>query len=272
MFKVVDGKLKIMSKYIQLEDGSHSVFIDGDTGSVSQTIEGGASTGGLNICNYTYTAATGKLNISSPDAGRLPEDGLGSPVRGITGNNRVLISQTILYGAPSGYGPTMSVYLEGFSFMFSYTAFAHIVSAARPYSFASGRVCFDTMMVKSHMYSQAMYFTALPTSLSCGSDGWEAYGATSPLEQMYGLPAAAVQNGLNADIHEYMDNRTSIAFFYRTTRKYMYFARNVAGMFSIMSRGGGFSINAGVASPEIDGSIGNTGSATFNFSMFNLKQ
>ena len=271
MFKVVDGKMKIMSKFIQLEDGVHDVYIDGLTGSIFQTSGNGGSSTGSRICHYTYNEDTGELNITGPGDAPIPA-GSGAPMRGITAGNRDMISQTILYSDPDGYGPTMSVYLEGFSFLFTYTAFAHIVSAARPFSFASGRVCFDTMFVKTESSLQAMYFTALPTSLSCGSDGWDAYGQTSPLEQMYGLPGAAQQNAINADIFEYMNNRTSIAFFYRTTRKYMFFARNVGGIFSIMTMDGPLSIASGTDAPEADGDIGGFAAKSFQFSMFNLRQ
>lgn len=259
MFRVIDGKIKIMSKFVLLMNGSNSIYINGENGSVSHSSSDDGSW--KKICSYEYNEDTGHLVIDGPSSPNI--NGYDRLVQGITQTNQAYISRTILYG----YQPKdLDVYLEGFAFMFSYTSFSHQVTAIKPYRFVSGRICFDSMFYSSSVSFD--FYTAIPASMSCGTRGMDAFSNMAP----FGALGGGILGAAMVDQWEWYANATSFAFFYRSHRKYLFFSRNVSGLFRLKTKDGDLVIESGTDSPEAEGDLSGYTSASFKFSMFNLSQ
>lgn len=259
MYKVKGGKLKVFSKYVTIKDGTHSIYVDKDTGEVSHS-----SSHGEKVVTYTNDISTGRLIIEShlDDMG-LPFD---PPTRARSWMNGRKVSSGPLYDSIK----EVNVYLEGFAFDFDYNSVVCSAMALKPYRWAGGRVCFDDMY--SAGQNTNTQYTAIPGSGSCGQALTETYdsgmGTMGDIAGVYGAPTSGIQMAAQKNAMEWYGNATSIVFSYRSFRKYLSFARGLTGIFecSIGSIGG----KSGNIEP--DGVIPDPSNKSFEFSMFNLKQ
>ena len=263
MFRIRDGKIKIFSKYVQMVYGTHTIYIDKDSGAISFV-------SGDPVVRYTLDEATGHLSIESllSDLG-LPYD---APTKARSWMNGRKLSAGPLYGSDISNTNEISVFAEGFAFDFNYTSIAHTVTAVKPFKWAGGRVCFDDMYSPGGS-GQGVY-TATPSSGSCGMALTDMYssgeGSIRDIVALYGggiggggYTAASFTNTM-----EFYANSTSVVFSYRSFRKYMSFARGVSGLFEC-SLG---AIGGNDASVEPDGVIPDVFDSGFKFSMFSLSQ
>ena len=235
MFKIYDGKMKVLNKMVELLDGNHFVAID-DIGNVYQDtiLEGELK----KICRYNYDAETGKIQIEGPpDSFGASSDTLSG---GVTANNRMTTSRTILY-APrvegtliEGMGPSVSAKVDGIMFAFDYRNLATTVMAAVPYRFVSGRVCFDVM---GYISQRNTFYTARPFSGTCGSAGMTQLLTTDPILYSYGL-SNNFGRAATADLFEWVNNRQSLAFFWRSSSKYLFFGGSLKGIYSVSTLDG----------------------------------
>lgn len=260
MFKIRGGKLKVFSKYIIMKNGTHSLYVNKDNGSVSHEPSSGDK-----VATYTFDEVSGHTQIEShvPDLG-LPYT---TPTRARSWMNGRKISAGPLYEK----GKDITVYLEGFAFDFNYTSVICTATALKPFRWAGGRVCFDSMYTMGGA-NQGKY-TALPASGRCGGALEDTYssgsGQVGDIASMYGASGVSgFQQASQKDALQFYGNATSIVFSYRSFRKYISFARGLSGIFecSIGKIGG----KAGDLEP--DGDIPDSTGKSFQFSMFNLKQ
>ena len=261
MFKVKGGKLKVFSKFITMQDGTHTLYVNKDTGTVSHSSDQGDE-----VVTYTYSSSTGNLSIVS----HLTDMNLPftTPTRARSWMNGRKISSGPLYGA----GKDITVYLEGFAFDFDYNSVVCTAMAIKPFRWAGGRVCFESMYTPGSSAAQGQY-TALPGSGSCGNALGDVYdsglGTVGDIATMYGATGVSgFQQASQRDAQQFYGNATSIVFSYRSFRKYVSFARGLGGIFEC-SLG---SIGGSEASVEPDGDILDPSGKSFQFSMFNLKQ
>jgi hypothetical protein len=261
MYKIKGGKLKVFSKYVTMKDGEHSLYVNKETGVVSHSPDQGDI-----VVTYTYSVETGHLSIDS----HLTDMNLpySTPTRARSWMNGRKISSGPLYEA----NKDINVYLEGFAFDFDYNAMVCTAMALKPFRWAGGRVCFESMYSTSGSASQAQY-TALPASGSCGNALADVYGSgaggVGDIATMYGASGVSgQQQAQQQDAVQFYGNATSVVFSYRSFRKYISFARGLSGIFecSIGQIGGH------EASVEPEGDIPDPSGKSFQFSMFNLKQ
>lgn len=260
MYKVRGGKMKVFSKYITLLDGTNSIYVNKDTGTVSHSQDTGSK-----VVTYVYSTSTGHLSIDSHLTGVAP-GGEKAPTKARSWMNGRKLSSGPLYE-----GEDINVYLEGFAFDFDYNAIVCTGLAIKPFRWAGGRVCFTTMYGGSD--PGAGKYTALPSSGSCGNALADTYdsglGQVGDIASMYGANnTSGFQQAAQADSMQYYANATSIVFSYRSFKKYMSFARGLSGIFecSLGTIGG----SKGGVEPE--GEISDPTGKSFQFSMFNLKQ
>ena len=260
MFKVKGGKIKVFSKFISPLNGSHSIYVNVESGAVSHN----ADDGGI-VASYTFNETTGKLVIESElEDMSLP---FKTPTRARSWQNGRKISSGPLFEA----GKDINVYLEGFAFDFDYNSVVCTSTELKPFRWAGGRVCFDSMY-SGGSTAQGQY-TALPASGSCGNALSDTYdsglGAVGDIATTYGAHGTSgFQQASQRDAMQFYGNATSVVFSYRSFKKYMSFARGLNGIFEC-SLG---PIGSKEASVEPDGVIPDPSGKSFQFSMFNLRQ
>jgi len=259
MYKIKGGKLKIFSKYVEMRDGTHTLYVDMDSGAVSHTDIGPA------VVEYTYSVETGRVTIDNK-LGEMGEE-FEAPTRARSWMNGRKISQGPLYEK----GRDITVYLEGFAFDFDYTSVVCSAMAMKPFRWTGGRVCFDDMF--SSGSTAGAQYTALPASGSCGRALIDTYengtGTVGDIASMYGAPnTSGFQQASQQNAIEWYGNATSIVFSYRSFKKYISFARGLSGIFTC-SLG---AIGGRGAELEPDGVIPDPTSRSLDFSMFNLRQ
>ncbi len=258
MFRVVDGKIHVYGRWIQMIEGEHSITVNSDTGAI--VTDGN----GPSVCSYTLSG-DGKISISSS----LPSSGGDQIIKGLETMFQRKISSGPLYEDPYGDGPTMAVTLEGFIFSFNYYAIAYLVSASRPFLWTGGRVCHKTFFTEegaaTGLNADSLY-TALPSAMSCGTAGTDTMlreGSVMPPS----MGNTAFLNAMASDSLQFLINSTSIVFSYRTHRKYLFFASNVYGLFDTPFG----PIGGGDGGMPSGGAI-NPSPKSFRYSMFSLRQ
>ncbi len=252
MFRIMGGKIHVFGRWVSIHSGSHTISINKENGSTYTDSSVGTPVVSYNLNSDGHVTIT-SLMENSGKSGELP-------VKSLDWRGNSIISRGPLFGeTPDGLGgQVITVYLEGFAFSFNYHAIVNVVSALKPFTWAGGRVCSASMWSPGDM--DAGLWTAIPSAISCGTDGNEAGG-----------PLNALTLGGNAvieDVFERVANRTSIVYSYRTHRKYTFFASNASGLFEspIGSIGGSASGFPGSGPiPDIRG-------VEFSFSMFSLRQ
>ncbi len=257
MFRIMDNKIHVYGRWIGIQSGSHTITIDTETGALSNDGEG------TPVCSYE-TSPSGHVRITSLIPKRSA--GSGRVVKGlrVMGFQR-LLGRAPLYEDPLGVGDAIETYVEGFLFSFNYYATAYITMAIKPFMWVGGRVCFKSFFTPGGADTGVGY-TAIPSSMSCGQNGASTLDSQAPFN---GLGINAFANAMSADAFEFYGNSTSLAFSYRSFRKYMFFASNVYGMYEtplgpIGGNDGGF--------PPSGGSIPDPNSVNFKFSMYSLRQ
>lgn len=261
MYKIKGGKLKVFSKYISMLNGTHSVYVNKEAGSISHNDQDGDL-----VVTYTHDEITGRVTI---DSSSLTELGLpfNPPTRARSWMNGRKISSGPLYGSDKD----ITVYLEGFAFDFDYNTIVCSAMAIKPFRWTGGRVCFDDMF-SGGSTNQGRY-TAIPGSGSCGQALIDTYdsglGQVGDIATLYG--ASGVSGATQAEQQnaiEYYGNDVSVVFSYRSFKKYISFARGMSGIFTCsLGEIGGRGANL-----EPDGVIPDPTGKSFEFSMFNLKQ
>lgn len=260
MFKVKGGKIKVFSKYISMEYGSHTLYVDKETGNISSSDGDGLDA----VVTYTLDEVTGAVTIES----HLEDMNLEfkAPTRARSWMNGRKISSGPLYEA----GKDINVYLEGFAFDFDYNSVVCTGLAIKPFRWAGGRVCFDDMY--STGSNTGADYTALPASMSCGTALTDTYdsgvGTIADIASVYGAPTSGGDIAQQQNAMEWYGNATSIVFSYRSFKTYMSFVRGMSGIFTC-SLGAIGGTNANV---EPDGDIGAFTKKGFGLSMFGLKQ
>lgn len=263
MFRVKDGKLKVFSKYTALRNGTHTVYVDAATGSVSYS-------GEKAVVSYTFDELSGELDIQS----HLEDMGGGSaPTKARSWMNGRKISSGPLYGESLGVGGReINVYLEGFAFDFDYNGVAHAVAATKPFRWTGGRVCFQDMLGNGGGLGTQGKYTAIPAAGSCGQAFIQDYetgvGQIADIASIYGGGAGGLLSAAGAGAMEFYGNSVSVVFSYRSFRKYLSWARGLTGIFEC-SLG---AIGASSGSVEPDGAFPDVFDGGFRFSMFNLRQ
>jgi hypothetical protein len=261
MYKVKGGKLKVFSKYITMLDGVHTLYINKASGMISHD-----ELQGDPVVTYTYNTNTGQLSIDSHLTHlNLPYS---APTRARSWMNGRKISAGPLFEA----NKDINVYLEGFAFDFDYNAMVCTATALKPFRWAGGRVCFESMYNIGGSATQSQY-TALPASGTCGNALADVYGSGAgglgDVATMYGASGVSgQQQAQQQDAVQFYGNATSVVFSYRSFRKYVSFARGLSGIFECsIGKIGGHE-----ASVEPEGDIPDPSGKSFQFSMFNLKQ
>ncbi len=253
MFRVMGGKIHIFGRWVALHSGSHTISMNKDNGSTYTD-----SSVGTPVVSYNMNS-DGHITINSlmTNSGKTGE----LPVKSLDWRGNSIVSRGPLFGStPDGLGGDLiTVYLEGFAFSFNYHAIVNVVSALKPFTWAGGRVCTSSMWANAESFELGLY-TAIPSAISCGTDGNDAGGLVDAMNPF--------GDSVFHDVFETLANRTSIVYSYRTHRKYTFFASNASGLFSspIGSIGGSASGYPGSGSiPDIRG-------VEFSFSMFSLRQ
>lgn len=260
MFKVKGGKIKVFSKFIGMEYGTHTLYVDKETGNIST-----AAADGLDrVVTYSLNEATGAVTIQS----HLEDLNLDfkAPTRARSWQNGRKISSGPVYQAHKD----INVYLEGFAFDFDYNSVVCTGLGIKPFRWSGGRVCFDDMhSVGQHTGAD---YTALPSSMSCGKALTDTYesglGIVADIASVYGARTSGLQIAQQKNAMEWYGNATSIVFSYRSFKTYMSFARGMTGIFTC-SLGAIGGTNANI---EPDGDMGAFMSSGFGLSMFGLKQ
>lgn len=259
MFRIKDGKIKVFAKYVPLIDGTHTIKVDKDTGSISYN-------SGESVVRYTFDSQTGRIEIESL-LGSMGDD-FKEPTRGRSWDNGRKISAGPLYETSN----EISAFMEGFVFDFDYNGVASTAVAMKPFRWVGGRVCFNDAYGNGGYGSNQGKYTAVPSSGSCGTAWTDRYdsgvGQVEDVLAGYGGGAGGFMNSQTDNTMEYYANSTSIVFAYRSFRKYLSWARGLSGVFE-SSIG---PIGASKGEVEPDGSFPDTFDAGFKFSMFNLKQ
>lgn len=265
MFRIRDGKIKVFAKYVAMKEGTHTIYVDTESGSASYD-----SNSGSPVVTYTLTT-DGEVSITS----LLGDVGGGgkAPTKARSWMNGRKLSSGPLYEEPLGAGgPEINVYLEGFAFDFDYNGIAHAVVATKPFRWTGGRVCFTDMLGNGGFGSNQGKYTAIPAAGSCGQTFIQDYesgiGQIADIASIYGGGGGGLMNAAGRGAIEFYGNSVSIVFSYRSFRKYVSWARGLTGIFT-SSIG---PIGASGGNVEPDGSFPDVFSSGFKFSMFNLKQ
>lgn len=262
MFKILDGKVNVFGRWVQLEPGSNTIYINKETGTVGHS----STLNGTPVCSYEFDLSTGEVMIES----LLPKTGASGskPVKGLATRFERKVFAGIFYDDPYGVGDFIDGYLEGFAFSFNYYALAHVALALKPFTFTGGRVCYESMNTPELRGLIGHRYTAIPTSGSCGAAGTGYYADTAGNNMLISdLRNKGMAGAM--DLVEFMGNRTSTIFAFRTHRKYLFFVSNVYGLFKssigpINGRPPGFNPSGG--------SIPDPKKVSFQFSMFNIRQ
>jgi hypothetical protein len=258
MFRILDGKINIFGKWVAMQPGSHRISID--NGSI--VTDGN----GADVCIYTL-GSDGSVAIES----KLDKESFSGekPINGLATRFERIVGRAPLYQEPLGVGPDLTTVIEGFLFSFNYYALANIVIALKPFMWTGGRVCFKSMFTPTGEGAVVHQYTAIPAAGSCGTKGWDLYSertgiiGVNPFLQSFGFLAAVQRDAI-----EFYGNSVSVAFSYRTHRKYLFFASNVYGMYSspvgyVSGADGGYPAGGPIPDP---------GNKSFQFSMFSLRQ
>jgi hypothetical protein len=265
MYKIKGGKLKIFSKYIEIQPGQHTVYVDMDSGSVSYTGEDGY----VPVVEYRLDEFDGTFEIVNDYVGELGEQGVRPPTEGLTWMDGRLISKGPLSDGNTNIAD-VNVALDGFAFAFNYTSIAHTAQALKPYRWTGGRVCSSHGMFDPGASNTS--YTAMPGAGSCGRGFADTYGSgvgqMADTAALLGAPISGANSAARASDWEYVGNNFSIVFSYRTFRKYVSFAKGMAGVFECsLGPFGGKESDA-----EPDGDVGNIRLKSFQMSMYNLSQ
>ena len=215
MFKVNNNRLTVFASDVEVEDGTHSVYVD-DSGVIS-------SSGNI-VC--TYTSTNGKIiSITS----MLEKKALGSGkllFKGRTANSGNFISRAPLFGGDvmnNGNLGMLRTKREGFAFAYSYNNIAYIAMEINVYRFIGGRVCFSGYASSiTGVNNNALNVTASPF-VRCGVQYPFGFGAN--------LAAHAAGVSMTNPVANWVANAYSSAIGWRSANKYLHAMRGYKGIF-----------------------------------------